>query len=165
MIRYFQEGGVITILIALVSLAAWLVALTAWFRVRSVVKFLAGSLSADYQTKLFIDARLLVLDRMLRILAAMVAALPLLGLLGTVLGMLSTFEVIEGYGTGQPSLLAGGIRRALLTTQSGLWTAMPILLMHEIISSQTRKAAYEANIQFGSNDNQLPNAELAVDPT
>jgi len=164
MIRYFQEGGVVTILIALVSLAAWLVALTAWFRVRSVVKILAVSLSADYQNKLFIDARLLVLDRMLRILAAMVAALPLLGLLGTVLGMLSTFEVIEGYGTGHPSLLAGGIRRALLTTQSGLWTAMPILLMHEIIGSQTRKAAYQANIKFGSGDNELPNAELAVNP-
>ncbi len=149
MIRYFQEGGVVTILIAVVSLAAWFVAVTAWVRARSVVKMLALKISSGYKQKLWIDARLLGLDRMLRILATMAAALPLLGLLGTVLGMLTAFEVIEGYGTGQPSLLAGGIRRALLTTQSGLWTALPILLMHEMISGQTRKAAYEANIQFG----------------
>jgi len=148
-IRYFQEGGVVTILIAAVSLAAWCVAVTAWFRARNVVRILEDKVRPCHIDKLFIDSRLLELDRKLRLLATMATALPLLGLLGTVLGMLITFEVIEGYGTGQPSLLAGGIRHALLTTQSGLWTALPILLMHEMISGRTRKAAYEANVLFG----------------
>ena len=149
MIRYFQEGGAVTIIIAAVSLSAWFVAVTAWRRARQLVKLLADKVPSEPRDKLCIDERLLELDRKLRVLATMATALPLLGLLGTVLEMLITFEVIEGYGTGHPSLLAGGIRRALLTTQLGLWTALPILLLHEMISGQTRKAAYEANIQFG----------------
>jgi len=161
MLRYFQEGGVVTIFIAGVSLTAWYVAITAWIRARSLVKMLAHKAAFGHRDKLFIDANILELERKLRALATMAAALPLLGLLGTVLGMLITFEVIEGYGTGQPPLLAGGIRRALLTTQSGLWTALPILLMHEMISGQTRKAAYEANLQFGQHDSQT-HEELPV---
>lgn len=164
LIRYFQDGGAVTILIALVSLIAWFVAVNAWLRARHLVNILAGKVSSGPMPKLYIEERLLELDRKLRILATMATALPLLGLLGTVLGMLITFEVIEGYGTGQPSLLASGIRRALLTTQLGLWTALPILLMHEMINGQTRKAAYEANIRFG-NGNVHIDEEQAVSAT
>ena len=147
--RYFQEGGVVMILIAGISLVGWIVALNAWFRARTLLRLLDNKVPVLRIDKSFVDSRLSELDRKLSLLATMATALPLLGLLGTVLGMLITFEVIEGYGTGQPSLLAGGIRHALLTTQSGLWTALPILLMHEMISGRTRKAAYEANVLFG----------------
>ncbi len=148
--RYFEDGGAVAVLIAIVSLLAWFTALRTWLRARLLAKMLADKMSFVALDKLYIDGLILGLERKLQILAAMATVLPLLGLLGTVLGMLITFEVIEGYGTGQPSLLAGGIRRALLTTQLGLWTALPVLLMHEIIGVQTRKAAYEANIQFGN---------------
>ena len=164
MIRYFQDGGAVTILIAVVSLIAWFVAINAWLRARHLVKMLAEKVPSGPMHKLGIDERLLELDRKLRVLATMATALPLLGLLGTVLGMLITFEVIEGYGTGQPSLLASGIRRALLTTQLGLWTALPIMLMHEMINGQTRKAAYEASIQFG-NGNLHSDKEQTVSAT
>ncbi len=149
---YFKDGGAVAVLIAIVSVLAWFTALYAWLRAQLLIKMLADKMSFQARDKLYVDGLILELERKLRMLAAMATALPLLGLLGTVLGMLITFEVIEGYGTGQPSLLAGGIRRALLTTQLGLWTALPILLMHEIIGVQKRKAAFEANIQFG-NDN------------
>ena len=54
---------------------------------------------------------------------------PLLGLLGTVTGMIGTFGVITEHGTGDPRLLSGGISEALLTTQFGLMVAIPALLL------------------------------------
>jgi biopolymer transport protein ExbB len=64
-------------------------------------------------------------------------AAPLLGLLGTVTGMISLFEVITHYGTGDPKILAGGISEALITTQTGLATAIPILLIHNWLRNQS----------------------------
>ena len=66
------------------------------------------------------------------------SVLPLLGLLGTVLGMLLSFEVIQNYGTSQPRLLAGGIGQALITTQAGLLMAVPVFFFHHIISRRIR---------------------------
>lgn len=54
---------------------------------------------------------------------------PLLGLLGTVTGMISTFDVITEFGTGDPKMLSGGISEALITTQLGLVVAIPLLLL------------------------------------
>jgi len=61
-------------------------------------------------------------------IAALAAVAPLLGLLGTVMGMVHTFETIEHFGFGNPVLLADGISEALLTTQAGLLVAFPLLL-------------------------------------
>ena len=116
-------------------------------------------------SKITVSAELKGMEKLLGVLGTMATVLPLLGLLGTVLGMLVTFEVIQGYGTGQPHLLAGGIRQALLTTQSGLWTALPILLFHARISARTRKAACEADLVFHeweslTNNRRSTNGEL-----
>jgi biopolymer transport protein ExbB len=62
------------------------------------------------------------------------AVSPLLGLLGTVTGMISTFEVITEFGTGNPKLLSGGISEALVTTELGLMVAIPALLLGHILS-------------------------------
>ena len=70
------------------------------------------------------------LGRSLRILAALAGAAPLLGLLGTVSGMIATFAVIGDHGTGDPRLIGGGISQALITTQLGLIVAVPVLIMH-----------------------------------
>ncbi|MEQ8979702.1 MAG: MotA/TolQ/ExbB proton channel family protein, partial [Deltaproteobacteria bacterium] len=59
---------------------------------------------------------------------------PLLGLLGTVTGMITTFEVITVFGTGNPRLLSGGISVALITTQLGLMVAIPLVLGHAFVS-------------------------------
>ena len=102
----------------------------------------------EEKNKTTISAEFVRLEKSLGFLGTMASVLPLLGLLGTVLGMLVTFRVIQGHGTSQPSMLAEGIRQALLTTQSGLWAALPVLLFHERISSQMRKATSMAELVF-----------------
>jgi biopolymer transport protein ExbB len=64
------------------------------------------------------------------------AVAPLLGLLGTVTGMIATFDVITEYGTGDPKLLSGGISEALITTKLGLMVAIPTLLAGTLLSGQ-----------------------------
>ena len=64
---------------------------------------------------------------------------PLMGLLGTVTGMIQTFQVITLYGAGDPKLMAGGISQALMTTVLGLVVAIPMVLLHTIVSGQSRK--------------------------
>ena len=61
------------------------------------------------------------------------AVAPLLGLLGTVTGMISTFEIITEHGTGDPKMLSGGISEALITTQLGLVVAIPMLLLGNML--------------------------------
>ena len=81
------------------------------------------------------------LTRGLALIRALVAAAPLLGLLGTVMGMITTFE---GILLGERATLVGaGISRALLTTQYGLAIAVPGLLMERILSRRSEKIALE----------------------
>lgn len=69
------------------------------------------------------------LEKGVLMVGVLAATAPLLGLLGTVQGMVHTFEVITLYGNSNPALLAGGISEALITTQSGLVIAFPVLLL------------------------------------
>ena len=64
---------------------------------------------------------------------------PLMGLLGTVTGMIKTFQVITLYGAGDPKMMAGGISQALMTTVLGLVVAIPMVLLHTIVSGSSRK--------------------------
>lgn len=63
---------------------------------------------------------------------------PLMGLLGTVTGMIKTFQAMMIYGTGDPQLMAGGISEALVTTMLGLIGAIPLLILHSFCSSMAR---------------------------
>jgi len=63
---------------------------------------------------------------------------PLLGLLGTVTGMIVTFQAITLFGTGDPKLMAGGISQALVTTVLGLTVAIPIVLLHTLVSGRSK---------------------------
>lgn len=63
---------------------------------------------------------------------------PLLGLLGTVIGMILTFQAITLFGTGDPKTMAGGISTALMTTVLGLCVAIPMTLLHSIVASRSR---------------------------
>ncbi|PVZ72387.1 MotA/TolQ/ExbB proton channel family protein [Pelagibaculum spongiae] len=64
---------------------------------------------------------------------------PLLGLLGTVVGMIATFQAITIFGTGDPKLMANGISEALVTTMLGLIVAIPTLFAHSLVSSRSRR--------------------------
>lgn len=70
------------------------------------------------------------LERYLNTLGTIAAVAPLLGLLGTVMGMIKVFAEIMAQGTGNASVLAGGISEALITTAAGLSVAIPALVMH-----------------------------------
>jgi biopolymer transport protein ExbB len=64
---------------------------------------------------------------------------PLLGLLGTVVGMINTFQVIMLFGAGDASRMAGGISQALVTTMLGLIVAIPMVLLHTIVNGRSRR--------------------------
>ncbi|PTC05735.1 flagellar motor protein MotA [Vibrio mediterranei] len=76
------------------------------------------------------------LERGLSMLKLLAALAPMLGLLGTVTGMIETFQVITQFGNAEPRVMAGGISMALVTTVLGLITAMPLLLAHNLLSSK-----------------------------
>ena len=74
----------------------------------------------------------------LNLLKLLAGIAPLLGLLGTVTGMIKTFQAMMIYGTGDPQLMAGGISEALVTTMLGLIAAIPLLILHSFCSSMAR---------------------------
>lgn len=78
------------------------------------------------------------LEKWLPFIALSAAAAPLLGLLGTVTGMINTFNMITVFGTGDPKTLAGGISEALITTEYGLIVAIPSLLLHSVLSRRVK---------------------------
>ncbi len=72
-------------------------------------------------------------------LKLLAAVAPLLGLLGTVVGMIATFQSITLFGTGDPKLMASGISQALVTTVLGLVVAVPILFCHSLLANRGRR--------------------------
>lgn len=102
-----------------------------------------------------LEARL-KLNRFLPFIAICAASAPLLGLLGTVTGIINTFKLITVYGTGDAKTLSGGISEALITTEFGLIVAIPSLLLHAFLARKARakidtmeKAAVELVNQIG----------------
>lgn len=81
------------------------------------------------------------LDSGLNLLKVLAAVAPLLGLLGTVVGMIQTFQQITLFGTGDPQIMAGGISLALITTVMGLIAAIPLLLLHAFASGTAKTVA------------------------
>ena len=116
-----EAGGAVMVPILIGSLFAWGLGLHAWIQARS----------ADVDVAAVESQRLL--------LGSLVVVLPLLGLLGTVMGIIDTFEVIRQVGRGEPRLMARGIREALVATETGLVTALPALVLHHLVSSTLEK--------------------------
>ncbi len=81
------------------------------------------------------------LERCLTALKVLAAVAPLLGLLGTVTGMINTFQVITVFGTGDPRLMAGGISEALVTTELGLAVAIPVLVAATLLGRRAQRLA------------------------
>lgn len=84
-------------------------------------------------------ANRLQLERRLPMLAVIATAAPLLGLLGTVVGMVRTFSLITVFGTGNAGRLSGGISEVLVATELGLAVAIPTLVVHGFLSSRAHK--------------------------
>lgn len=79
------------------------------------------------------------LSKSLKTISTCAAIAPMLGLLGTVSGMVHTFETIQLFGFGNPVLLADGISEALLTTQAGLLVAFPLMLAYNFLAGKVEK--------------------------
>lgn len=79
------------------------------------------------------------LQRSLLFLKIISVVAPLMGLLGTVTGMIKTFQAITLFGTGDPKMMAGGISQALVTTVLGLVVAIPTVLLHTLVSGRSKR--------------------------
>ena len=79
-----------------------------------------------------------IIERGIQIIKVLAAIAPLLGLLGTVTGMIATFQSITLYGTGDPKLMADGISTALVTTVLGLCAAIPLILLHSVVAGKSK---------------------------
>lgn len=102
MVDLVEKGGEVFLVIITVSVVGWFCALRGLLLRRGV---------------------------WLRFSLTLASVAPLLGLLGTVRGMMRAFEAIQTHGAGEVGLLAGGVSEALLTTEAGLITALPLLLL------------------------------------
>ncbi|MEL6728706.1 MAG: MotA/TolQ/ExbB proton channel family protein [Pseudomonadota bacterium] len=99
--------------------------------------------NADLETlELKLDEQILrespKIERFNDIVKVLAAVAPLMGLLGTVIGMIITFTAITNFGAGDPKLMAGGISVALMTTVLGLVAAIPLLLTHALAAAMAR---------------------------
>ena len=78
------------------------------------------------------------LEKMLWAIKVVSVVAPLMGLLGTVTGMIRTFQAITLFGTGDPKMMASGISEALVTTMLGLYVAIPLVLLHALVSNTSK---------------------------
>jgi biopolymer transport protein ExbB len=88
-----------------------------------------------YERMLEVQPRL---ERLLPFIAVTAATAPLMGLLGTVTGMINTFKLITVFGTGDAKQLSSGISEALVTTEFGLIVAIPSLIMHALLNRRAQ---------------------------
>ena len=138
-----EQGGPIALVILGVSLVGWAIL----FRL-----FLARAREEPRGTTNALRARLALQDEWerdrgsLRLVALLASAAPLLGLLGTVLGMMETFSFLGESDLPRVDALAGGVSRALLTTQAGLIAALTLLVGHMLLERLLQRRARAAGI-------------------
>ena len=109
------------------------------------------------------------LDRFLNTLGTIASISPLLGLLGTVIGMIKVFAVITTHGVGDASILAEGISEALLTTAAGLSVAIPTLMFHrffrgkvdELVMTMEQEALKMVEVMQGLRENEYVSQEMS----
>ncbi|BDM65013.1 flagellar motor protein MotA [Shewanella sp. NFH-SH190041] len=108
-----------------------------------VLKVYQENKNVDVETlELKLDEAILketpALETRISIIKVFAAIAPMMGLLGTVTGMIATFQSIQLFGTGDPKLMAGGISMALVTTVQGLIAALPLMLLHAIVVARSK---------------------------
>jgi biopolymer transport protein ExbB len=99
--------------------------------------------SAENTVRRLITQETPVLNRSLNTLAVIAGAAPLLGLLGTISGMITLFAAVTYYGTGDPKFLAGGISEALITAKTGLAVAIPTLFVHDYLRNRKERLLWD----------------------
>ena len=166
LIERVQQGGIVGYLVILLGLFGVSIAGQRWFILQAADKAVTAQLESStisndnalgrvlgvYENNKSVDTDTLELklaeavfketpelNKGLLIIKVISVVAPLMGLLGTVTGMIKTFQAITLYGTGDPKLMAGGISQALVTTVLGLTVAIPTTLLHTIVSGRSRR--------------------------
>ena len=117
-----------------------------------LLKVFYDNQSADAETlELKLDEAILretpQVDRGVNLIKMFAAIAPLMGLLGTVIGMIMTFQTITLFGTGDPKIMAGNISLALVTTALGLICALPLILIHSIVAGKSKSVLQKLDEQ------------------
>jgi biopolymer transport protein ExbB len=161
----FEQGGLILWAILFASILLWLLILERyWYywtqlppfrehlrqQWHSNPKYMSHSLTYRRIEALVRDLRA-ESDRNMLALQALVGILPLLGLLGTVSGMIKVFEVITAFGTGNTRGMASGISEALVTTMAGLFTALSGLYFISDLERRAEDTAREFETELVEN--------------
>lgn len=160
-----NQGGTIGYIILAVGFFALLIALQRMLVLSSIGRKVAGQINSDTASENNPLGRVLMIHgknknidtetlelklneailketpdliKFVSLLKIIAVVAPLMGLLGTVTGMINTFQAITLFGTGDPKVMAGGISQALVTTVQGLCVAIPITLMHSIVNSRSK---------------------------
>ncbi len=128
--QYIVSGGPMMIPLFVVSVIMWALIIERILFYRRVEK---GEISPNPS----------LLEENLPLIRVLSASAPLLGLLGTVTGMIRVFSVISIFGTGDPKQLAAGISEALITTQTGLTVAIPGIYMSRFLERKAEKLKYK----------------------
>ena len=166
LIERVQQGGIVGYLVILLGIFGVSIAGQRWFILQAADKAVTAQLESStisddnalgrvlgvYENNKSVDTDTLELklaeavfketpelNKGLLIIKVISVVAPLMGLLGTVTGMIKTFQAITLYGTGDPKLMAGGISQALVTTVLGLTVAIPTTLLHTIVSGRSRR--------------------------
>jgi biopolymer transport protein ExbB len=175
LMEFYHEGGTvgyaITVLLligCLIALERMLVLTTISSRIKSQEKNLEqpndnnplGRLIKVYHENKNVDAETLELkldeailretpkiDRGINLIKMFAAIAPLMGLLGTVIGMIMTFQTITLFGTGDPKIMAGDISLALVTTALGLICALPLILIHSVVAGKSKSVLQKLDEQ------------------
>jgi biopolymer transport protein ExbB len=160
-----EQGGIVGYAIIILGLAAGALAIVRWFVVFNAGRKVAAQTRSDfvsrdnplgrvlsiYEDNRNVDLQTLELkldesimretsslERLMWAVRVVSVVAPLMGLLGTVTGMIQTFQAITLFGTGDPKMMAGGISEALVTTMLGLIVAIPLVLLHAMVSNSSR---------------------------
>ncbi|QNN20725.1 hypothetical protein HED60_00060 [Planctomycetales bacterium ZRK34] len=104
--------------------------------------------SFEAQIMPLLRSQAVMLQRPLHLIAVLAATMPLLGLLGTVLGMMHTFDALTNRGLGRVDALAEGISQALITTQAGLIVAVPVVLIHSYLAARVRRHVETSSVMI-----------------
>jgi len=154
--KLLQHGGWVMIAIFAVGQIGWFLICERWWyyhRLRAKSPSRPNGLAQNLESTLtahrddgkdgviakareFLAEEAPALNRHLNTVAVLAGTAPLLGLAGTVIGIMETFRSITQYGAGNPSMMAGGIAQALMVTEAGLVVAFPLLLGHNYLQNR-----------------------------
>lgn len=167
--RHWDQGGLIGKVIIFAGLFGVLLALWRWLVVGGIGRKVRRQISSDtasennplgrvllvYNKNKSVDTETLELKlgeailketpdiiKYVSLLKIIAVVAPLMGLLGTVTGMIKTFQAITLFGAGDPKLMAGGISQALVTTMLGLYVAIPMTLLHSVVNTRSKSIVH-----------------------